>query len=446
MTSIGHNGQVGSNGPTGPGGHRLHGGTVGLVGLGKLGLPVATAIGQYHHVIGYDVRSEAMRPPRHPSREAGLLEAWTTASVQFGSLEEIAESCETIFIAVQTPHEPEYEGVTRLPDSRSDFDYSYLCAAVRALDEQIRRVGAPKTMIITSTVLPGTVRKRIRPLCGPLTALVYNPSFIAMGTTIRDFLDPEFVLLGGDDSGAVEGFYRTLTNAPVYRTSIENAELIKVAYNTFIGLKVAFANTVMEVCHKSPGCDVDQVIGALKLADRRLISPAYLSGGMGDGGGCHPRDNIALSWLARELDLSYDLFEAAMLARERQAEWLVDLMCGYDLPPAILGMAFKAGTDITTGSTAALCQRLLEERGRPPLIYDQVCGLTPALSGPHVFLVGARHPEHPEFRFPAGSVVIDPWRYIRPQPGVTVIPVGINNTADGPAENHAAGSLRAVSG
>jgi UDPglucose 6-dehydrogenase len=288
------------------------------------------------------------------------------------------------------------------------------------------------------------MRKYVQPLCGPLTSLVYNPSFIAMGTTIRDFLDPEFVLLGGDDAGVVESFYRSFTDANVWRTSVENAELIKVSYNTFIGLKIAFANTVMEVCHKSPGCDVDQVMGALKLAHRRLISPAYLTGGMGDGGGCHPRDNIALSWLARELDLSYDLFDAAMVARERQAEWLVDLMCEHDLPPAILGVAFKAGTDIVTGSPAVLCQRILEERGFEPVVYDERCGFTSEINGPHVFLIGTRHPEHPEFPFPEGSVVIDPWRYIEPRPGVTVIPVGIAPCPDGDAATVGACAVTAL--
>lgn len=404
--------------------HPRDGMTVGMLGLGKLGLPVAVAIGQRHQVVAYDVRPEAMRPPQGPQREEGMLEAWATARVDFASLAELVARCELIFVAVQTPHEPLYEGVTRLPETRADFGYGYLRAAVAALDDEVRRLGRPRTVAIISTVLPGTMEKHVADLCGPLITLAYNPSFIAMGTTIRDFTDPEFVLLGGDPDGRVEAFYRTITDAPVYRTGIENAELIKVSYNTFIGLKIAFANTVMEVCHKLPGCDVDAVTGALGLAHRRLISPSYLTGGMGDGGACHPRDNIALSWLARELDLSYDLFEATMVARERQAEWLVDLVCRHDLPTAILGIAFKAGTDIITGSPAILCQRLLEERGRTPVVYDERCGQTPRIEGPHVFLVGARHPEHARFPFPPGSVVIDPWRYIPPQDGVEVIAVG----------------------
>jgi UDPglucose 6-dehydrogenase len=99
-------------------------------------------------------------------------------------------------------------------------------------------------------------------------------------------------------------------------------------------------------------------------------------------------------------------------------------MCEHDLPAAILGIAFKGGVDIATGSPAMLCRCLLEERGRSALVYDERCGLTPELRGPHVFLVGTRHPEHPSFPFPAGSVVIDPWRYIPPREGVQVIAVG----------------------
>ena len=109
---------------------------------------------------------------------------------------------------------------------------------------------------------------------------------------MRDFIDPEFVLFGVHDATAAEqaeAFYRTITQAPFYRTSVENAELIKVGYNTYIGMKIVFANVMMEICHKSLGTDVDEVMNGLKLANRRLLSPAYLSGGMGDGGGCHPR-------------------------------------------------------------------------------------------------------------------------------------------------------------
>ncbi len=212
----------------------------------------------------------------------------------------------------------------------------------------------------------------------------------------------------------------------VYRTTIENAELIKVSYNTFIGMKIVFANTIMEISHKI-GADADAVTGALKLADRRLMSGAYMSGGMGDGGGCHPRDNIALSWLAKEVGLSWDWFESLMLARERQTEWLAELMEEHDLPKVVLGKSFKPETNITVGSPSILLKNLLEERGHAVAMYDPyVDGQMPEFE-PSVFLIGTKHPDFACFDYPEGSVVIDPWRYIPDKSGSSVIRVGGGN-------------------
>ena len=99
-------------------------------------------------------------------------------------------------------------------------------------------------------------------------------------------------------------------------------------------MKIVYANVMMEICHKLAGTmNVDAVTDAMKLATNRLVSPKYLSAGMGDGGGCHPRDNIAMSWLARKLDLSYDFFDSLMSAREKQTEWLGELMLKYKKLP-----------------------------------------------------------------------------------------------------------------
>src|SRR5262249_7534171 len=161
-------------------------------------------------------------------------------------------------VAVQTPHEKEYEGVTRLPTKRVDFDYSHLISCMQSLSESIERQGQDKVVVISSTVLPGTIRTHIYPIISGRVRLCYSPAFIAMGTTILDFLNPDFVLFGACDAMAAkraEAFYRTLNQAPFYRTSVENAELIKVGYNTFIGMKIVFANVIMEICHKSVGTD-----------------------------------------------------------------------------------------------------------------------------------------------------------------------------------------------
>jgi UDPglucose 6-dehydrogenase len=413
---------------------------VGFVGLGKLGLPVAYTIAARGLVVyGYDPYVSG--PPSDTSHEEGFAAIIDGAAdrMQFVALGDVIANCDTIFIATQTPHEPRFEGITPLPVDRADFDYTYLTQAVR--DIVAAADGKRLTLSVISTVLPGTMAQYVAPLLPDTITLVYTPSFIAMGRTIRDFVDPEFILIGGDDARAVEGVYRAIHgHTPVLtgtasiiktgrelledhlyvKTTVENAELIKVAYNTFIGLKIAFANTLMEVCHKT-GCDIDQVTGALKQAHRRLISPAYLDGGMGDGGGCHPRDNIALSWLARELDLSYDLFDAAMTARERQAEWLCDLMGQYAWAHDRLGIAgveYKPGTRITTGSHALLVKNMLEGRGHIVAVWPD------GGNEPRVWLIGCKHPEFATQRFPAGSVVIDPFRYIPDQPGVEVVRLG----------------------
>jgi UDPglucose 6-dehydrogenase len=402
---------------------------VGLVGCGKLGYPVAVAMAHRgHSVMAYDVRDEAMRHRPNLVEEGAegfsfptlSASAKATDCLTFGSLKQVVAHADTIFVAVQTPHEPEYEGITPIPAERADFDYTHLEDAVRSVSAEVERQGNPRTIVVISTVLPGTMRSRVRPLLGASSRLVYNPSFIAMGTVIRDFLDPEFVLLGGDD-GTLARFYRTITAAPIHNCSVESAELAKVAYNAFIGVKITLANTVMEVSHKT-GADCDQVMGALKLANRRLISTAYLEPGMGDGGGCHPRDQIALSWLARKLDLSFDFFDAVAECRVRQAEWLCDLMLahGGHLPLVVLGTAFKSGTDIETGSPALLCVNLLRGKGHVVGAVNDA----PEFADPSCFLIGCKHLEFADYEFPKGSVVIDPHRYIPEREGVKVVWVG----------------------
>ena len=149
---------------------------------------------------------------------------------------------------------------------------------------------------------------------------------------------------------------------------------------------------------------------------------------MGDGGGCHPRDNIAMSWLARKLDLSYDWFEGIMRAREAQAGWLARLMEDYDLPKGLLGYAFKADTNLCAGSAALLVETILTEAGYDVFKYDPVVeGKRRDLTAlePHVFLLGAKHSLFEEVRLPKGSVLLDPWRFVRfAGEGVSIVPVG----------------------
>ena len=413
---------------------------IGFLGLGKLGLSCALAIeSKGHDVVGYDsnpIVQENIRNKKIPYKEERVNQALINSNIKLVTLSELVKFSEIIFVGVQTPHHEKYEGVTELPQDRVDFDYTFLKNASLELSEEIKKQNLEKTVIIISTVLPGTIEREIKPLLNNKVKLCYNPFFIAMGTTMHDYLNPEFVLFGVEDLDAekkAEKFYKTITSATFVKTSIKNAELIKVAYNTFIGMKIVFANVLMEICQKT-GADVDEVTDALKLANDRLISGKYFTGGMGDGGACHPRDNIALSWLSRKLNLSFDWFENIMLAREKQTEWLADLMEGYDLPKVILGTSYKPESNLEIGSASLLLKNILEKRGHKVIKYDPYVDSDTAnniknrFKEPCVFLIGTKHPDFINFGFPEGSVIIDPWRYMPDMKNVNVIRLGSNQS------------------
>lgn len=407
---------------------------IGFIGLGKLGLPCAMAVeSKGHEVIGYDINplvGDILKNRKLPYLEEGAPELLEKTNIKIKSVDEVVKFAEIIFVAIQTPHNPKYEGITRIPEERVDFDYTFLKTGMKDIADSIAKLGQEKIVVIISTVLPGTFDREIRPLLNDKVKICYNPFFIAMGTTIENFLNPEFVLFGVDDIEAankVESFYKTLHNRPFYRTTIKNAELIKVGYNTFISTKISFINTLMEVCHKI-GADIDAVSNAFALADQRLISMKYLYGGMADGGGCHPRDNIALSWLAKKLDMKYDWFENIMMQREKQTEWLVDLIKEqkdkHNLPVTILGKSFKKETNIVVGSPAILLKNILDEYGVNVKMYDPKVDTEKFEIEKSVFFIATNHDEFNTYNYPKGSVILDPWGYITDKDGVEVIRIG----------------------
>lgn len=390
-----------------------------MVGAGQLGLPVALAIESKGHnvvVVDPDPRVAETLAQRALPRESGADALLATTQIRVATLADALADAHIVFIAVQTPHDARFEGATRLPDDRQDFDYAALRAACVQVSMALPK---PTPIAIISTVLPGTMEREILPHVSPERfQLVYNPSFVAMGGVIRDFLFPEFTLLGlhnPEAKNVLLTFYATIHDRLIYETSVRNAELIKVAYNTFIGFKLVFVNALMEICHKT-GANVDAITDALCLATHRLISPAYLTAGMGDGGGCHPRDNIALSWLARELDLSSDIFESVMVAREQQTAWLAALCAAHahGRPLVLLGEAYKRNSPLTAGSPARLLSTLLTERGVEHAIVDPVVhGVWGRPDQPACFFVAANHDRWHEFPWRTGDTVLDPWRQYR---------------------------------
>ena len=412
---------------------------IGFVGLGKLGLPCALAIDAVHEhsVKGYDPDdriNDYLNKGEIPYREEGTSELLKKHSISFTNLKEVIESSEIIFVPIQTPHDPLYDGVTRLPETRIDFDYTYLVEGLKQISKVLDDIQEERIVVVISTVLPGTIESQIKPILSKYAKLCYNPFFIAMGTTINDFLNPEFVLMGIDDKDAAEKlklFYKTLHNKEVFECTLDEAELIKVSYNTFITMKICLANTVAEMSHKLNNINSDNVMDALKLANQRLISDKYLNGGMGDGGGCHPRDNIALSWLSQKVDLSYDWYENLMISREKHTEWLAELTIQKSIEKQmeifILGKSFKKETNLTNGSPAYLLKNLIEEKNHKTNIYDPfIDNKVEEFNEPSVFFIATNHDVFKDITFPAGSVVIDPWRMIDKQEKVELISIGVS--------------------
>lgn len=378
---------------------------VGFIGLGKLGMPVAESMSHKHEVLGYDLAPVS-------SNKIKILD-------DIGLL---ARTSEMIFIAVPTPHDPRYDGSS--PSSHlenKDFDYQQV---IRVLDLINQDVLPSTTVVLISTVLPGTIKKLVKHI--PNAELIYNPYLIAMGTVAEDFVDPEMVMIGnrtGKIDHQVErliGFYEDICgkDTRIVNGTWEEMECIKIFYNTFISAKLSLVNMIQDVSEKIGNIDVDVVARALSGSTKRIMGPAYMKPGMGDGGPCHPRDNIALRWLAEDIDLGYDLFDGIMRAREIQARNLAKKLCEHGLPVVILGKSFKPGVPYTDGSYSTLVGHYCKEMGHD-VSYDKI------MEHPCAYLL-AHNVDHRDLidNIANGSVVIDPWRNFYEDTKVRIINYG----------------------
>ena len=325
---------------------------IAFIGLGKLGLPCAEVIAcKGHSVHGYDTERKN-----------------TNKVFQFPTIKGTVAGADVVFVAVPTPHDSEYDGSTptsHLPNK--DFDYSIV---KEVLAEANMHMNQNQLLVLISTVLPGTVREQLIPLVTN-TRFVYNPYLIAMGTVAKDMVNPEMVMIGTED-GRETGDAKQLTD--FYKTIMENdpryvigtwdeCEAIKVFYNTFISTKIALVNMIQDVAVKQGNINVDVVTKALSESTQRITSNAYMRAGMGDGGACHPRDNIALSSLSEKLNLHYDLFGAITKAREQQAENMAIEILKHGHRVKFSSNSYKPDVEYTDGSYSLLVQHYVKEHG-----------------------------------------------------------------------------------
>jgi UDPglucose 6-dehydrogenase len=403
---------------------------VGFIGIGKLGMACAEVIGSKHSVTAYDI---------YPKTSDKITISPT--------LQEAVTGQDIVFIAVQTPHDPDYDGsapIAHLPNR--DFNYDTVVQVLK----QVNAWARPEQLIVLiSTVLPGTVRGQLRQHITN-ARFVYNPYLIAMGSVAWDMVNPEMVIIGTEDGSATGDarqlieFYQTLMqNNPRYEVGTwDEAECIKVFYNTFISAKIGLVNMIQDVAVRQGNINVDVVTTALAKSSMRIMGPKYMTAGLGDAGPCHPRDNIALRYLADRLDLGYDLFDAIMHARERQAENMAQFIqreaateTGV-LPIYIHGKAYKPDVAYLEGSYSLLVGHFLEQMGAEvhyidpltePDVPRSVYGVVLLAHNQQVAYgyAGVKGEQLLYCTIEDGSVVIDPWRrYTTQNPNIKVVHYG----------------------
>ena len=373
---------------------------IAMIGVGKLGQDCAEVMASAgNDVVGYDIE---VRNPAFP---------------MLPTIAEAVKDRDIIFIAAPTPHDPIYGGETptsHLPNK--DFDYTIV---TNILQEVNKHVNKSQLVVLISTVLPGTVRSLLEP-CITNARFIYNPYLIAMGTIKWDMVNPEMVIIGTED-GSITGdaselidFYKMfMQNEPRYEVGTwDEAEAIKIFYNTFISTKLALVNMVQDVAETNGNMNVDVVTTALAKSTHRIMGPAYMKAGLGDAGACHPRDNIALRYLAERLDLGYDLFDSIMTAREKQAERMAQKCLRYGKNVTIIGKAYKPGVPYLNGSASMLVGHYVEKHGGTVHYYDLNTGDTDLREDwTEVYLIGYWEDWVDRISLQnAGCVLIDPWR------------------------------------
>lgn len=391
-----------------------------VIGLGKLGSPMAACFAaKGFHVVGADLNENfvaAVNDGRAPVYEAQLDEMIRAADGRLRattSTREAVAASDITFLIVPTPSEAD-----------GTFSLRYVLDACEEVGAALRdREGYP-VVCLTSTVMPGAtggpVREALEAASGMQAGvdfgLCYSPEFIALGSVVRDFLNPDFLLLGESDERAGEivssVYARTVENdAPVARMTFVNAELAKIAVNTYVTTKITFANMLARICERLPGADANVVADALGLDGR--IGRKYLTGAIAYGGPCFPRDNAAMASLARAIGAPALLAEATDKANREETQRLAELVEAH-LPEggsvAVLGLSYKPNTNVVDESPGVYLVRELARRGHDVIAYDPAANVTAAraLEG----VEGVSLADSPERAVAQAEVVVvtTPWQ------------------------------------
>lgn len=350
------------------------------MGLGKLGACLVASLADGgHYVRGFDASVAAVdainskKPLVHEAGLAELLEKNSTRIAAFEEADDALSDTDAVYIIVPTPSKP-----------AGDFANDYVARALEAIGANLRLNPRNMTVVISSTVMPGSCEAEFIPLLeassgltiGKEIGLAYSPEFIALGSVLKDMSEPDLILIGESDArtGDVvsEIAMSTVSNTPdVRRMSLSSAEVTKIAINTFVTTKISYANMLSELCDEIPGSNIDDITAAVG-SDRR-VGKLYLKAALGYGGPCFPRDNAALAFASESRGLKADIARATDTVNRRQVERTVSLVLKSSRPGdrvGVLGLAYKPDTPVTDESQGLEIARALAAKDRVVVAFD----------------------------------------------------------------------------
>ncbi len=353
---------------------------ISVIGLGKLGAPLlACFASRGYQVIGVDLDPRPVsliNQARSPAFEPGVPTLLRKNKERIRATRDYKEAIldsDFTFIIVPTPSQ-----------ANGQFSNRYVKVAGREISKALREKMGFHLVALVSTVSPGSTEGELLPVlekysgkkAGRDFGLCYNPTFIALGNAIRTILYPDFILIGECDKKSgnmLEEFYQNLCpdHPPIKRMAMINAEITKIALNTYVTTKISYANMLAELCERVPGGNVDAVTDALGCDQR--IGSKYLKGALGYGGPCFPRDNRALLSYGRNLGIPLPLAEATDKINQRQTSRLIKKIISL-LPKrgrvGILGLSYKPDTNVVEESQGILLIKVLLRRGISVIAYD----------------------------------------------------------------------------
>jgi UDPglucose 6-dehydrogenase len=444
---------------------------ISIVGLGKLGASMMAGMASRgFEVVGVDINQRAVelinqgKAPVEETQLSEMLELYKARISATTSYAEAINASHVSFIIVPTPSL-----------ENGAFSNDYVCLALDEIGHALRNKSDYHLIVITSTVLPGSTRHILIPKiesasgkkCGVDFGICYSPEFIALGTVIRDFLNPDFYLIGEFDKRSGDLLEEVnkkvaINHAPSKRMSIENAELSKIAINSYVTLKISFANMISEICGSLPSGDIDVVSDALGMDSR--IGRKYLSGGLGYGGPCFPRDNLALSFVGEKLGGDLELALTNHRFNKTIATRILNKIKTQFKPTsrvAVLGLAYKPQSHVIEESPGIQISEILASMGFKVSGYDPLANqaarerlgnsvnivddLNYCLKNSDIILITTADPifqniTAEEILDKTSSVtVVDFWRILRTEfsgkKGINYIPIGVCTDGDVAVKN-----------